>query len=284
MNRSGFGEPGRAGDGVDVRARPAPGVRAVHAEAGVGRRRRHGGVRQLAERREHLVGHRRRAGVDQQHALAADRRRDVDAVGYQHEDVALHRQHVHLAVPGTLRGDRLLDRDSRLGRRHAQRASRRRIRERRPVFGVERRHAAARGCFGHPRLLLQPVGERRVLAGQEVRHPVPIGSTVLGERRRAARLGLRGPGQVGDVSRGVHIRLVHVDGVVHDARDRQDVVVAGDELRHGVEVARLRPAALEIAVLEVRGHDLQACCRPTGRWRTRSRCAARRRAGAAGRP
>ena len=178
----------------------------------------------------------------------------------------------------------LLDGDRRLRRRHAQRRAPPRIREHRLVFRVERLHAAAHGRCGHPRLVLQPVAERRVLARQEVRHPVPIGAAVLGERRRAARLVLRRRRQVGEVGRGVHVRLVHVDGVVHDARDRQDVVVTGDELRHRVEVARLRPAALQVAVLEVRGRDLQRVARPTGRSRNRSRCAAPTPADAAGRP
>ena len=44
--------------------------------------------------------------------------------------------------------------------------------------------------------------------------------------------------------------------------DGQDVVVAGDELRHRVHVARLRTAALQIPVLEVRGRDLQRVAEP----------------------
>ena len=41
-----------------------------------------------------------------------DRHGDVGPVGDQHVDVALHRQDVHLAVPGTLVGDSLVDRRS----------------------------------------------------------------------------------------------------------------------------------------------------------------------------
>ena len=38
--------------------------------------------------------------------------------------------------------------------------------------------------------------------------------------------------------------------------------MAGDELGHRVHVARLRPAALQVAVLEVRGRDLQGVSDP----------------------
>ena len=38
--------------------------------------------------------------------------------------------------------------------------------------------------------------------------------------------------------------------------------MTGDELRHRVHVARLRPAAFQVAVLEVRGRDLQRVADP----------------------
>ena len=45
-------------------------------------------------------------------AVRADRRGDVRAVGHEHVDVALHRQHVHLAVARALIGDPLRRRRS----------------------------------------------------------------------------------------------------------------------------------------------------------------------------
>ena len=98
--------------------------------------------------------------------------------------------------------------------------------------------------------------------GQEVRHPVPIAAAVLGERRPGAVLRRRtGVGIVG-VGDRQHVRLVEIDRVVHDLHDRQDVVVPGDELRHRQHVARLRPAALQVAVLQVRRRDLQRLADP----------------------
>jgi hypothetical protein len=114
-----------------------------------------------------------------------------------------------------------------------------------------------------PRVALgQPLGQCfGVLARQEVRHPVTIRPAVLRERpitglhRQAFALGHR-------VGRRVDVRLVQINGIVDDGDDGEDVVVARNELRHGVHVARLRTAAPEEAVLEVRGRDLQRAANP----------------------
>ena len=60
-------------------------------------------VGQLLDRREQLLAHLRGAGIDDEHALVTDLDRDVAAGAEQHVDVALHREHVNLAVGGHLR-------------------------------------------------------------------------------------------------------------------------------------------------------------------------------------
>ena len=87
------------------------------AEAGVGRGLRARGLRQLVERRQDLLRHLRRARVHDRDAVLADRRRDVGAIRHEHVDVALHRQHVHLAV------FRDSDRQSASRRRSAERTT-----------------------------------------------------------------------------------------------------------------------------------------------------------------
>ena len=60
--------------------------------------------------------------------------------------------------------------------------------------------------------------------------------------------------------------------------------MAGDELGHGVHVAGLRSAALQVAVLEMRGRHLQRVADPLAGRETRSSCAAPMPADAAARP
>ena len=266
----------RADDGVDVRTGPAPlQPGTVGAGAAIGQRGRGGGCRQLRQGRLHLVGHGRAARVHEQHAVGSNRRRQVHAVGHEHVDVALHRQHVHLAVARALIGDRVGERERRARGRYLQRAD---ARPGAPVLGIGGLHAAARGLLGHPRLVLQPFGPRRVLPGEEVRHMMPVGAAVLGKGRGVARLHLHAGRRVVDVGRRLHIRLVEIHRVVHDGRDGQDFVMTGEVLRHRVEVARLWPAAFQIAVLEMRRRDLERVAHPLagGESCPRVRCPRRR--------
>ena len=153
-------------------------------------------------------------------------------------------------------------RHGRARRRHLQRRGAGRSVERRSVLGIDRLRAAAGRLDRNPVVLLQPLGQRGVLARQEVRHVMSIGAAVLGERRSVARFHRDVRRQVNRVRRRLHVRLVLIDRIVHDGDDGEDLVVAGEVIRHRVHVARLRPAALEVAVFQVRGRNLQRVADP----------------------
>ena len=70
MKRSGFGDPGELVTELMYGLDQPQVFGQFTPKQALAERRRHRGVGQLAQRRQHLVGHRRRAGVDQQHAFA----------------------------------------------------------------------------------------------------------------------------------------------------------------------------------------------------------------------
>ena len=252
----------RRDDSVEVGARPARQARAVRAEATVRRWRADRRLGQLGKRRQHLVGHRRRARVDDRDAVPAHRCRDVGAVGDQHVDVPLHRQHVDLPVARTLIGNALRHVVGRLRDRDGEGVERGALADDTAVLGIDRLHPAAHRLERNPGLRLEELADAAVLSRKEVRHPVPIAAAVLRKRRPGAVLRHRAGSGIVGVGDRQDVRLVEIDRVVHDLHDREHVVVPGDELRHRQHVGGLRPAPLQVPVLQVRRRDLERLTDP----------------------
>ncbi len=95
-----------------------------------------------------------------------------------------------------------------------------------------------------------------------MRHVMPIRAAILGKRRSVAGFHRDVRRQVDRVRRRLHVRFVLIDRIVHHRHDREDLVVAGDVVRHRIHVARLRTAALEVAVLQMRGRHLERVADP----------------------
>ena len=91
---------------------------------------------------------------------------------------------------------------------------------------------------------------------------MPVGPAILGKRRAVADLCVHSRGGVVYICDRLNERLVHVYRVVDDRVDGEDIAVPRDVIRHRIHVARLRPAASEVAVLEVSGRHFQRISHP----------------------
>ncbi len=250
---------------VDRGARPAEReVPALRAHAVVGARARGNQHCQILDRLEHLTRHLGRARVDEHHAVGADRGRDVRAVGDEHVDVALHGQHVDVAVARRLRSDPC-NRIDGAGRDREVTAA---IVAAGHIARVNRLGAAARGFLGDPVLSFQPLRHIRILTWQEVRHEMRVVAAHVAERRCYARLHGHGAVDIERVVRRLHEGLGEVDRVIDDLRNCQEFVVPRQILGDRIHIARLRPAALQESVFDVRRRHDERVADPLARRKT----------------
>ncbi len=137
----------------------------------------------MSERRQNLVGHLRRPGVDDGDAVAADRRGDVRAVGHEHVDIPLYGQHVYLSVFRTLVRNAFRNIVGRARRRNGDRVNLCRVDRQtgdgRAVLRIQRLDAAACRLERKPVVLLQELADGAILPREKVRDMVPVCAAVL---------------------------------------------------------------------------------------------------------
>ena len=209
-------------------------------------------LRNGADRRQQLVAHGARVGIDDEHGVVAHLHHHVAAAAGQQVHTPLHRQHFDLVL-------------RTVGRSTGTRLDRRRGGQRPAcflahhplhgigVFRIDGRAAAERRCPGQPVRVgvVSLANAKRIVrhvAGLEVGEF--FGHIDLHDRRfTLAGVPLEG--------RRADHRLVEIDGIVHLRDEQQPVAVADEELRHQAVGAARDAVALQEGLLHMGGGDLQ---------------------------